>query len=257
MKKTNVYDRWMKFFQSRVFDLEMIKFKVQEKLFPNYDKFIEKRTKKRVNKELNKDETEEKKMQLSNSVKYFILDLRKEKYRRENMNYHLDIDYPEKTLLWLNENKDIHKRGLKGNFIKIPIIIILLIGCNMSIFSNFNAFVSVISTLGLIVESLSIFVNVNCILLQNYNIKRVNKYIEGPYQKRKKRLQKRAEEYHGVTSVISKKVQEGDDIPSIDEVIAGLQTSAQAKQLLELIKKEVSYRDSSLSQRRGVKTKSL
>lgn len=257
MKKTNIYDKWMKFFQSRVFDLEMIKFKVQEKLFPNYDKFIEKRIKKRVNKELNKDETEEEKAQLSNSVKYFILDLRKEKYRRENMNYHLDIDYPEKTLLWLNENKDIHKRGLKGNFIKIPILIALLVGSNLSIFGGVSAFVNVISILGLIGQSFSTFININCILLQNYNIKRVNRYIEGPYQKRKLRLQKKAQEYREVTSVVSKKVREGEDIPSIDEVLASIQTSSQAKQLLELVKKEMSYRDSSLSQKQLVKTKSL
>ncbi|MCI9585358.1 MAG: hypothetical protein HFH45_01830 [Bacilli bacterium] len=257
MKKTNVYDRWMKFFQSRVFDLEMIKFKVQDRLVPNYDRFVEKRIKKGLNKKLEKAKTEDERLLDVNCTKFSILEIRKEKHRKENMNYHLDIDNPEKTLFWLNKNKDIHKRGLKKNFIKIPIIIILLIGSNMSIFSNFNAFVSVISILGLIVESLSTFINANCILLQNYNIKRVNKYIEGPYQKRKKRLQKRAEEYHEVTSIVSRKVQEGDNIPSIDEVLAGIQTSAQAKLLLDLVKKEISYRDSSLSQRMGVKTKSL
>lgn len=257
MKKTDVYDRWMKFFQSRVFELEMIKFKVQEKIFPNYDRFIEKKTKTRMNQELKKAETEEKKVQLGNCAKFSILEIRKEKHRKENMNYHLDIDNPEKTLLWLNENKNIHIRGLKKNFIKIPILIALLAGNNLSIFGDFSAFVNVISILGLIVQSFSTFINTNCILLQNYNIQRVNRYIEGPYQKRKKRVQKRAQEYHEVTSIVSKKVREGDDIPSIDEVLVGIQTSAQAKQLLELIKKEMSYRDSSVSQRSGVKTKSL
>ena len=257
MKKTNVYDRWMKFFQSRVFDLEMIKFKVQDRLFPNYDSFVEKRIKKRVDQKLDKVQTEEERILVINESKQSMLDLRKEKHRKENMNYHLDIDNPEKTLLWLNKNKVIHKRGLMKNFIKIPILVVLLIGSTMSIFGGFNSLINVVSILGLIVESVSVFINTNCILLQNYNIKRVNKYIEGPYQKRKKRLQKKAEEYREVTSVVSRKVREGEDIPSIDEVLAGIQTSAQAKQLLELVKKEISYRDSSLSQRKEVKTKSL
>lgn len=257
MRKTSVYDKWMKFFQSRVFDLEMVKFKVQDRLFSNYDRFVEKSIKKRVNQKLGKVQTEEERILVINESKQTMLELRKEKYRKENMNYHLDIDNPEKTLLWLNKNKDIHKRGLKKNFIKIPILITLLFGSTMSIFGGFNGFVNIISILGLTVESLSTFINTNCILLQNYNIKRVNKYIEGPYQKRKQRLQKRAEEYHEVTSVVSRKVREGEDIPSIEEVLAGIQTSTQAKLLLELVKKEMSYRDSSSSKKQSFKTRSL
>jgi len=256
MSKIKQYNKWIKTFQKGVFQLENIKFKIEDKLFPHCDKFIEKRMKKTLKQKLECAKTEEEKTKIIETHKNFILELRKEKHRKENMNYHLDIDNPQKTLYWLNINKDIHKRGLKKNFIKIPILITLLVGSTMSIFGNFNAFINIISIVGLTVESIGTFINTNCILLQNYNIKRVNRYIEGPYQKRKSKLEKKAIEYSGVTSVVSKTIRENEDIPQIEDVISNIQTLEQANKLLDLVQKEMSYREGKSKPKSHVKVHS-
>ena len=120
------------------------------------------------------------------------------------------LNNPEKTLFWLNKNKQIHKRGLKKNFIKIPILISLLIGSSVVGFGSLTTTITVLSIIGLSLETVGTFINTNCILLQNYNIKRVNRYIEGPYKRHKSKLEKKAIEYSGVTSVVSKTIRESN-----------------------------------------------
>lgn len=257
MNKTKLYDKWMKSFQTKVFQLENFKFKIANKLFPNYDKHVEKRITKQLKYQLKKATTEEEKTQLVEIARNQVLDLRKEKHRKENMNYHLDINNPEKTLFWLNKNKQIHKRGLKRNFIKIPILISLLIGSSVVGFGILTTLITVLSIFGLSLEAISTFINTNCILLQNYNIKRVNRYIEGPYKRQKQKLEKKAIEYSEVTSVVSRVVKENEEIPTIDTVINNIQTSKQAKQLLELVQKEINYRDTKIEQKQKVKVRSL
>lgn len=246
MKKKGIYDKWMKFFQSKVFQLEAVKFKIQDKFFSNYN--IEKIMKRKMKCKLEKAKTDAERDFIIRDYKQFILDFRKEKYRKENMNYHLDIDNPEKTLFWLNKNKSIHKRGLKKNLIKIPLLILLLLG-SAFFNSEVGTVISVLSITGLSIEAVSTFINANCILLQNYNIQRINNYIEGPYQKRKLKLQRKAIEYSEVTDVVSQTINEGEDIPSIDEVISNIQTKEQAQKLLKLIQKEMNYRETSKKQK--------
>jgi len=257
MNKTKLYDKWMKSFQTKVFQLENFKFKIANKLFPNYDKHVEKRIKKQLKYQLKKAKTEEEKTQLVEIARNQVLDLRKEKHRKENMNYHLDINNPEKTLFWLNKNKQIHKSGLKRNFIKIPILISLLIGSSVVGVGILTTLITVLSILGLSLETISTFINTNCILLQNYNIKRVNRYIEDPYKRQKQKLEKKAIEYSGVTAVVSRVVKENEEIPTIDTVINNIQTTKQAKQLLELVQKEINYRDTKIEPKQKVKVRSL
>lgn len=257
MKKANLYNKWMKTFQTKVFQLENIKFKIADKIFPNYDKFAEKRIKKNLKYELKKAKTEEEKERLVEIARNNILDLRKEKHRKENMNYHLDTNNPDKTLFWLNKNKQIHKRGLKKNLIKIPILISLLLGSNLVGFGSLTTIISTLSIIGLSIESISTFINTNCILLQNYNIKRVNRYIEGPYKKQKQKQEEKALEYCEMTSVVSRVVKDNEEIPTIDTVLNNIQTSKQAKQLLELVQKEMTYRDTNIKPKSKIKTYSL
>lgn len=257
MNKTKLYDKWMKSFQTKVFQLENFKFKIANKLFPNYDKHVEKRIKKQLKYQLKKAKTEEEKTQLVEIARNQVLDLRKEKHRKENMNYHLDINNPEKTLFWLNKNKQIHKSGLKRNFIKIPILISLLIGSSVVGVGILTTLITVLSILGLSLETISTFINTNCILLQNYNIKRVNRYIEGPYKRHKQKLEKKAIEYSEVTNIVSKVVRENEDIPDVEEVISNIKTVEQAQMLLKLVQKEMNYRETNTKQKSKVKAKSL
>jgi len=256
MKKEKLYDKWMKVFQTKVFQLENIKFKIADKIFPNYYKHAEKRIKNNLKHELKNAKTEEEKELLIEMARSNVLELRKEKHRRENMNYHLDVNNPNKTLFWLNKNKEIHKRSLKKNLIIIPILIALLIGGNLLGFGSLPTIINTLLILMVSLEAGSTIIDTNCILLQNYNIKRVNRYIEGPYQKRKSKLEKKAIEYSGVTSVVSKTIRENEDIPQIEDVISNIQTLEQANKLLDLVQKEMSYREGKSKPKSHVKVHS-
>ncbi|MCI9110662.1 MAG: hypothetical protein HFH47_02475 [Bacilli bacterium] len=235
MKKEKLYDKWMKAFQTKVFQSENIKFKIADKIFPNYYKHAEKNIKKSLKQELENAKTEEEKELLIEMARSNVLELRKEKHRRENMNYHLDVNNPNKTLFWLNKNKEIHKRSLKKKLIIIPILIALLIGGNLLGFGSLPTIINTLLILMVSLEAVSTIIDTNCILLQNYNIKRVNRYIEGPYKRHKQKLEKKAIEYNEMTNVVSGVVKESEKIPTIDEVLNNIETSKQAKQLLELV----------------------
>lgn len=183
-----------------------------------------------------------------------VLELRKEKHRRENMNYHLDVNNPNKTLFWLNKNKEIHKRSLKKKLIIIPILIALLIGGNLLGFGSLPTIINTLLILMVSLEAVSTIIDTNCILLQNYNIKRVNRYIEGPYKRHKQKLEKKAIEYNEMTNVVSGVVKESEKIPTIDEVLNNIETSKQAKQLLELVQQEMNYRSSKIEPKQKVKS---
>ncbi len=297
MKKTKLYDKWMNSFQKKVFQLENIKFKIEDKLFSIYDKHAEKRSNKKLNKELeklenikpfiknyeqereliieknkflscskciekiNKDQIrkeletldefkpwvknyEQKRESIIRLSKYCTLRSRKEEHRKENMNYHLNRDDPEETLAWLNINKKIHQKGLKKKGFKIPIALILLVlSLGTSVFGPITFAVTVFTIIGLIKETLFGIIDINCILLQNYNIKRVNKYIEGPYQRHKQKLEKQAIEYSEAAKEVSEVLKENEEIPDIEEFIANIQTSEQVKLLLEIVQPEMNYFD--------------
>ncbi len=256
-KKGTIQKKWMRCFQKKVFQLEGIKFKIIDKLFPNYDEYLEKRRKKILKRQLEIAETEEERAMLIESAKTQTLEIKKEKHRRENMNYHLDMNNPQKTLFWLDYNKQVHKRGLKKNLIKFPILIALLIGSNIIGFGPLTTSISILSILGLITETISTFINTNCVLLQNYNIERVNRYIEGPYKRQRQKFAKQAIEYSGVTSVVSQTLRENEEIPQVEDVIQNISTSEQAKQLLELIQQEMNYRGINKEQKGQAKVMGL
>lgn len=239
IKRKNIYDRWMKSFQSKVFFLEKTKFKIQDEFFPNYDKFIENYSRKKYDKKLEMANDEDKAL-IKAKQKQFLINIRKEKHRKENINYHFDQNYPEETIKWLNTNKKIHIKGLFKNAVLIPVFAILL-GLSLTNVISLNI-VGVLAGIGLGVQMISAFINTNCVLLQNYNIKRVQKYIDGPYKKRQEKLKQKAKDYSQTTKVVAKTIDESDTLPTIDEVINSLKTSEQARQLLELVNQELKYR---------------
>lgn len=227
-------------FKNTVFHLEKAKFKVVNK-FHLYDYAI-KRLEKKYNSLLAKTKNEEEKVKITSWYKRSLMLMKKEKSRGENMNYHFNKDNPKETLYWLHINKKLHSRGLKRNFIKIPIEILLLILSMSNIFGAFGSVISVLSILGLIKEGVSTFINGSCVMLQNYNIDRVEKYIAGPYQKRKEKLNKKAMEYVPLTEVTSKVIEKSDGLPTPDEMLASLTTEQQKQLFLKLVMQELEYR---------------
>ncbi len=242
---------FLKKFKKAVFYLEKAKFKVINK-FHLYDYAI-KRLEKQYNNLLAKTKNEEEKVKIISWYKRSLMLIKKENSRGENMNYHFNKDNPEETLYWLNLNKKLHSMGLKRNFIKILVEGLLLVLSKSNIFGAFGSIISILSILGLVKEGISIFINGSCIMLQNYNIDRVEKYIAGPYQKRKEKLNKKAMEYASLTQVTSKVIEQSESLPTPDEMLASLTTEQQKKLFLRLVMQELEYRKSN-EQKVKVKT---
>lgn len=230
-----MYDKWMRYFQKKVFWLEDKKYKLLDKFFPNWHKKTEKNLNKRYNAMLKKAETEEQRQKLIAAYKQELLDTRKEKYQKINRNYHFDKDNPEKTIAWLNWNKAIHQKGLRSNIIYLTGFITSLVLGVTDVFPTYSPLLIAASSVGITIEGVNTFINTNCILLQDYNIKRIQRYIEGPYQKRQTKIQQKADKYHEATSIVSKSIKESETLPTIDQIVSQIKTPEQGRLLLELI----------------------
>ena len=231
---------FLKKFKKGVFYLEKAKFKVVNKFHLN--DYAVKRLEKQYNNLLIRAKSEEEKAKITSWYKCSLMLIKKENSRGENINYHFNKDNPEETLYWLNVNKNIHSKGLKRNCIKLPIEILLLILSMSNVFGAVGSIVRVLSILSLVKESISTFINGSCVMLQNYNIDRVEKYIAGPYQKRKEKIEKKSMEYVPLTEVTSKVIENSDSLPTPDEMLASLTTEQQKELFLKLFMQELEYR---------------
>ena len=90
-------------------------------------------------------------------------------------------------------------------------------------------------------------------MLQNYNIDRVEKYIAGPYQKIKEKLNKKVIEYAPLTEVTSKVLGKNDRLPNAEEILNSLTTDEQRELFLRLVMQELEYR----KKKQNVKVKIL
>ena len=230
----NIY---LKEFKKAVFGLEKIKYKVFKRV--HVDGLVLKRLDAKRDKLLAQAKNEEEKKKVAFWYKHSLMLIKRENNREENINYHLDKDNPEETLFWLNVNKKIHNRGLKFNFIKLPIYILFL---SMNNVFGSIPLINILFILGFTKETISLIINGSCVMLQNYNIDRVKKYIVGPYQKRKEKIEKRAIEYAPLTEVTSKVMDRSDSLPTPEEMFNSLTTNEQKELFLKLVMQELEYR---------------
>ncbi len=241
---------YLKLFKKAVFCIEKMKYKIFNKI--HIDDFVIRKLEDRRNKLLSQARSEEDKEKIVFWYKHSLMLIKRENNRAENINYHFNKDNPEETLFWLNVNKKIHNKGLKINFIKLPIYTLLLILSINNVFGNITL-VNILFILGLIKESIFAFINGSCVMLQNYNIDRVEKYIAGPYQKRKEKLNKKAIKYAPLTEVTSKVLRKNDRLPNAEEMLNSLTTDEQRELFLRLVMQELEYR----KKKQNVKVKIL
>lgn len=206
-------------FQNVVFKVEDLKFKSIKKLCPNfikhYDKYCDLKKKIRLKKVTSEDDRKK----ISEHYRTLKLLIRKEFVREENRNYHMDPNKPTEFIQYLEWNKKIHKNGMIKNTVLIPILTI----------ASACGFVPAIPLLGM--ELGSLFINFQCVNIQNYNIYRfkdkeaVLKKLE--ISKQKQNMKK----YGEAAKVISNSMDKTEDIPSIDDIINGIKTKEQLEQL--------------------------
>ena len=114
-------------FQKVVFLVEKIKYKIIEKFFPNVEDWYNKRCENRKEFLLKKCKTEEEKEKINDFFKMEKMKFKKELIYKENRNYHVDCNNPNKIKEYLNINKNIHKKSLISNLVLTILITLFII----------------------------------------------------------------------------------------------------------------------------------
>ena len=229
-------------FQSLVFKAERAKWKVIKKIFPNYLTNMEKLYKKERKKQLKKAKTQEEINNINNNYKENVMAMKREYYTEQNMNYHFDINNPDKLLDHLNNNKRIHKFWIKIDAIAMPILVVLLATGN-------TWTIPLIAIVGL--EAIK---NLECINLQNYSIDRYNEKKDKLEKISTSNIQRKRKKYGEAQDVITKVIEESEEVPSIDRIISEAKSKESLEQLKEMLLREKEKR---LIEKEKAKVKSL
>lgn len=228
-------------FQKVVFKVEDLKYKFLKKMCPNFLEFYDKRCDKARNKKLKKTTTEEEQRTIIEQFRNQKLAIRKELNREQNRNYHMNMNKPTEMLFYLNWNKSIHKKGVIQNLICIPVL-------------------TIISALGypvaipfLIEELASLFINFQCINIQNYNIYRFKEREETFKKLEERRLRSNIAHYGEAAKVIDKTMSQTEDIPTFKQIIENASTPEELEQLKKLVQKTLAEHKSAIEQKQGRK----
>lgn len=213
-------------FQKVVFKVENIKWKVVKKIIPNYIGFGDKIIERNRNKRIKRAKSEEEIATIKRMAALQKMALRKEYNNRENLNYHINKERPTQFLNELNWNKNVHKRNLVWNSVLLP----TSIGLSIAGFWPAIPFA--------VYETVSTFINFQCVNVQNYNIYRIKRIEDKLKKKEQKDEQEKIEKYKEGYQVIGDKIEEKKDIVNIDEIVNSITSIEQLKQIRELLTQE-------------------
>lgn len=220
-------------FQKVVFKVEELKYLVIDKFFPNINDWYEKVCDKRYNKIIKKQNLESNEKLL----KYFQnekMKFRKENIYKQNRNYHYNPNHPTEFMNYLNFNKKVHVRGAIRNVVSL-----LIIGG----VSLFLGYIPAIGSLLGIYEVISLFINLECVNLQNYNIcrfenERTKKLLVNMEEKQ---IEKGIKKYGECIQPVSEVIHSQIELPTVDQVVDQITTHEQAVQLLNYAREQLSY----------------
>ena len=151
--------------------------------------------------------------------------MRKEFNREENRNYHMNPNKPTEILHYLNWNKEIHKKGMIKNGIAIPCLATAaILGLWPTVTIPFLA-----------MELGALFVNFQCVNIQNCNIYRYKLREETMQKLEERRTKKNIEQYSEAGAAISRSMEKTDDIPTLTQVIDSIETKEELEQLRRLV----------------------
>lgn len=214
-------------FQKLVFKVEKIKFDIIRFLFPNIRLHYEKWLDDRRDKALNKAVSDTEKEKIINRFRNQKLKIRKEFNNEKNLNYHLDMNTTEETLRYLKWNKNIHVQGMKIDGLFLLGSLVLL---------PFFPLTAIFAICGGLI---GLFINFQCVNLQQYNICRIEKTFSLMKKREEKKLKQNVKNYSKAAQVISRSMKQTKEIPAMEDVIDSLQTSEEAKELRKLIQKQL------------------
>lgn len=230
-------------FQKLVFKMEKLKYKIIERFFPNIKETYEKISNYHFKKRLKKEPVENQQFLLA-EYQNQKLAFRKEIVYKQNRNYHYNINYPTRFIKYLEWNKKIHIKGIKKDITLLigTIVVTLLLGNPAPI----------ISGLLIITNAINLFIDFECVNLQNYNLERFQKketyaLLEKVEEKKQnENLEKLGESIEPVAKAITNQV----ELPTVHQVTNEIKTIEQTRKLLEYAKEQYQYMKNIEEQRR-------
>lgn len=212
-------------FKKVVLKVEQIKYRITKPFLKKIISWHEKRVEKEALKVLSSARTEGDLEKIMGQVPKEKMFFRKERYNKQNRNYHFGFGTPEQTLEYLKQNKQIHVSGIKGSIIlSILSFVIAQICVPLTLFA----------TIIFLFEMIQTIVHFECINLQNYNIARIEPKLERLNAIRERKLENKYKKYGQATQVIGTLIQEKQYIPTTQDIISNL-TSKELEQLKKMI----------------------
>lgn len=212
-------------FQKVVFKVEELKYKVIKTFFPRYIEWYDKLCDRKKKKELKKAKTKEEQKKIIDHYRMQKMIMRKEFHREQNRNYHMDPNKPTEILHYLNWNKDIHMKGILKNAIAIPAL---------AITAAFGIWPTVVLPF-LALEVGSLFVNFQCVNIQNCNIYRFKQREETMKKLEERRNKRNIEQYSEAGSLVTRTMEKTEEIPSLSQIIDSIQTKEELEQFRRLV----------------------
>ena len=234
MKKEIDYEKRIKIckllgadiFKDVVLQAERIKYKVIKKFFPNYIKHVDKYIDKKMKKLLKKAKTEEEKKNIKENSRRQKLAARKEINWEQNRNYHIDSNRPTEVLEYLNFNKRVHESGMLFNIVALTVLSTLV---TMEI-------IPAIALTLMFGEATSLFINFQCVNLQNLNIYRIKKDEDKIKRIENKTNERNIRRYSKGAEAIGRALQSTYEIPTAEQVVQKIESKEETEQLLNMIR---------------------
>ena len=160
---------------------------------------------------------------------------RKEMVNKEIPNYHLNIEDIDQTLSFLEVNKKIHVRGIKKDALKTLLCGTMTLLIEYPLVRNSSAILMALGITGL-------FINFQCVNLQNYNIKRIGNNYERLKKLEARSLKKHTQEYTSASSFIAPLLNGTLSIPTTSDIITALPSEEEASNLQKMVQREIEAR---------------
>lgn len=220
-------------FQKVVFKVEKIKYIVLDKLFPNSYEHIERLSDKTYHNQQKKKHYEDpltKREYILQKLKY-----RKELVTSQNRNYHYNPESPTECIGYLRKNKSIHVNGIKCNLV---FLLIIFLASNL-----LTSIPSIYIIGGYLLELFSLFINFECINLQNYNLERLENERTLNLLKKKEEIKIKSDlkNYRECSKVVSSRIMQSTTVPTVSEITEYIKTKEQADELRIMASKRLSY----------------
>ena len=223
--------------------IETKKFKLLKKIYPNYINKINSLYDRKEKKLLKKCKTEEEKQLIKIKFNYLKMLNKREDTYEMNRNYHLFGNRFSELLTYLKYNKSVHVKGMIMDTALIPVLVA-------------GSFINPVFIPMVALDIASLFINFQCVNLQNYNIYKIEKNKDKLLGREQRTVRKTQENYSDGVRTINK-IMESPEL-SMEDKLKSIQTQKESLiQMRELILEENKRRNATSKAKAETKVKKL